>query len=407
MKSGLVRVLIPVGILLVAVALTAALFSSRKPPEQVVVESKAFLVDTIEVNKQDLNFMVSSQGTVLPKVETILSAQVTGMVVDVAPVFIEGGLFKKGDTLVILEQSDYLTDVKAAEAELARAQAALQEEQARGKVAAEEWRSVKGGIAPELGLRKPQLATELSNVKAAEARVERAKRNLQRTTIKAPYDGLVRARSVDLGQFVTVGSEIGTIYSTEVAEVRMPLSDSDLEYLQLPNDGSSSNMVTLSATVAGQKAFWQGILSRNEGILDEQRRVIYAVAEVKDPYQRRTQMNAPQLKFGRFVTAEIVGDRGQNIVVLPRNVMRLDGTVLVVKEDRTLDIRSVDLQRADEQFVYIRNGLQTGELVVSSTVPNPYQDMPVRLQGEEQSIPADDKKNDDPTAIVSVTEGGK
>lgn len=407
MKSGLVRVLIPVGILLVAVALTAALFSSRKPPEQVVVESKAFLVDTIEVNKQDLNFMVNSQGTVLPKVETILSAQVTGMVVDVAPVFIEGGLFKKGDTLVILEQSDYLTDVKAAEAELARAQAALQEEQARGKVAAEEWRSVKGGIAPELGLRKPQLATELSNVKAAEARVERAKRNLQRTTIKAPYDGLVRARSVDLGQFVTVGSEIGTIYSTEVAEVRMPLSDSDLEYLQLPNDGSSSNMVTLSATVAGQKAFWQGILSRNEGILDEQRRVIYAVAEVKDPYQRRTQMSAPQLKFGRFVTAEIVGDRGQNIVVLPRNVMRLDGTVLVVKEDRTLDIRSVDLQRADEQFVYIRNGLQTGELVVSSTVPNPYQDMPVRLQGEEQSIPADDKKNDDPTAIVSVTEGGK
>lgn len=407
MKSGLVRVLIPVGILILAVAVAAALFSSRKPPEQAVVESKAYLVDTMQVNKQDLNFIVNSQGTVLPKIETVLSAQVAGMIVDVAPVFIEGGMFKKGDTLVTLEQSDYLTDVKAAEAELARAQAALQEEQARGKVAAEEWRSIKGGLAPELGLRKPQLATEISNVKAAEARVERAKRNLQRTTIKAPYDGLVRERRVDLGQFVTVGSQIGMIYSTEVAEVRMPLSDSDLEYLQLPNNGSSSNMVTLSATVAGQKSFWQGVLSRNEGILDEQSRVIYAVAEVKDPYQRITQISAPQLKFGRFVTAEIVGDRGQNIVVLPRNVMRLDGTVLVVKDDRTLDIRSVDLQRADEQFVYIRNGLQTGELVVSSTVPNPYQDMPVRLQGEEQSLPAEDKKNDDPTAIASVSERDK
>lgn len=406
MNSGLVRVLIPFGILVLAGAIAFAMLSSRKPPEQVVVESKAYLVDTMEVNKQDLNFIVNSQGTVLPKVETILSAQVTGMIVDVAPVFIEGGMFKKGDTLVTLEQSDYLTDLKAAEAELARAQAALQEEQARGKVAAEEWRSVKGGIAPELGLRKPQLATELSNVKAAEAQVERANRNLQRTTIKAPYDGLVRERKVDLGQFVTVGSQIGTIYSTDVAEVRMPLSDSDLEYLQLPNTGKSKNLVTLSATVAGQKTFWQGILSRNEGILDEQRRVIYAVAEVKDPYQRINQISAPQLKFGRFVTAEIIGDRGQNIVVLPRNVIRLDGTVLVVTAERTLDIRSVDLQRADEQFVYIRNGLQTGELVVSSTVSNPYQGMPVRLQSEQQSLPSD-AKSEDPAAIVSVSEGGQ
>jgi RND family efflux transporter MFP subunit len=405
MNNGLVRVLIPFGILALAGALAFGLFSSRKPPEQAVVESKAYLVDAMEVSKQDLNFIVNSQGTVLPKIETVLSAQVTGMVVDVATVFIEGGMFRKGDTLVTLEQSDYITDVKAADAELARAQAALQEEQARGKVAAEEWRSIKGGIAPELGLRKPQLATEISNVKAAEARVERAKRNLQRTTIKAPYDGLVRERSVDLGQFVTVGSRIGMIYSTDVAEVRMPLSDSDLAYLQLPNSGSSSNRVTLSATVAGQKTFWQGILSRNEGILDEQRRVIYAVAQVQDPYQRTTQISAPQLKFGRFVTAEIVGDRGQDIVLLPRNVMRLDGTVLVVSDDKTLDIRSVDLQRADEQFVYIRSGLQNGELVVNSTVPNPYQGMPVRLQGDEPTPPAEDKNTDDSTAIVTVNEG--
>lgn len=178
MKSG-----IPLGIIIVAFIAAAIMISSRKPPEQVPVEVPAFLVDAKTTTSEPVNFIVKSQGNVVPRNKTSLSAQVSGQVISLSDNFIAGGTFKKGDVLATLEQDDYKTDLKLAEAELAQAQAALQEEIARGKVAEQEWRSVNSVAPPELGLRKPQLAKEQANVKAAEAKLERAKRNLQRTKL--------------------------------------------------------------------------------------------------------------------------------------------------------------------------------------------------------------------------------
>lgn len=401
MKGSLIKAGLPLGIILIAAAAAAVMVMSKKPPEKTAVEEKAFLVSAVPVVLEDLNFVVKSQGTVLPRVETVLSAQVSGKVVNVSDAFIAGGVFQKGDILVQLEKADYITDLKLAEAELARAQAALEEEQARGKVAAEEWRSVNKSVAPELGLRKPQLAKEMANVRAAEAQLERAKRNLERSTIRAPYEGLVKSKNVDLGQFVGTGSQLGTIFSTEVAEVRIPLSDNDLAYLELPSNGAGKNHVSLTAKVAGQYAQWQGKLVRSEGVLDNQRRVIYAVAEVSDPYLRREGAQGTPLKFGRFVQVEIVGNRGENMVVLPRSLMRLDGTVLVVDEDRTLRVREVAVQRADANYVYISGGLRSGELVASSAIPNAYDGMLVRLPGDEEKPSNKDEPDASPTAIAS------
>ena len=375
---------LPVLILTVAVGFMMVLINSKKPPEKQEAIKEAFLVETTEVKTTDMNYVVKSQGTVEPKMQTILSAEVSGKVVALSESFVAGGLFSRGDVLVQLEQSDYITDLKAAEAELARAQAALEEEQARGKVAAEEWKTVSRTVAPELGLRKPQLAKEIANLRAAEAQLERAKRNLERTVIRAPYDGLIRSKTIDLGQFVSVGSQLGTLYGTDIAEVRMPLSDSDLAYLELSLDNSKISLVTLSSEVAGKTRKWQAHLVRNEGVLDSGSRVIYAVAEVRDPYLRsRTNSNQlfhdTPLKFGRFVRAEIQGDYAEDIVVLPRSVLRLDGSILVVDNDNKLHIRSVNVQKTDETSVYIGSGLEVGEQVIVSAVPNPVENMAVRF----------------------------
>lgn len=402
MKGRLVQAGLPLVIILIAVAVAAVMILSKKPPEKVEAVEKAFLVSAEPAIMEDLNFVVKSQGTVMPKVETIMSAQVTGRVVKVADEFIAGGMFKQGDLLIQLEKDDYITDLKSAEAELARAVAALEEEQARGKVAAEEWRTIKGSIATELGLRKPQLAKEMANVSAAEAQVERAKRNLERTTVKAPYDGLVKSKQVDLGQYVTAGSQVGTLYSTDVAEVRMPLSDNDLAYLELPTSTVSQNQVSLYSRVAGKNVQWQGKLARNEGVLDAQRRVIYAVAEISDPYLRAPSAVGVPLKFGRFVQAEIIGNRGENMVVLPRNLLRLDGTVIVVDEDRKLRIRNVEVHRADANFVYISGGLVAGELVASSAIPNAYDGMAVRLPGDDEKESLKDEPDPSATAIANA-----
>ena len=403
MNFKVVRSLLPIIIIAVAVVITVGLVAAKKAPEKKPEVEKAFLVDVTKVELQDLNFTVASQGTVMPKVQTAISAQVGGKIVDVSPAFIEGGMFKKGDVLIQLEQADYITDLKLAEAELARAKALLEEEEARGKVAEEDWRTVKNGVPTALGLRKPQLAKEKANVRAAEAQLERAQRNLARTTIRAPYDGLVKTRSVDLGQYIGVARELGIIYSTDIAEVRMPLSDNDLAYLNLPTEMNSDNApeVLLTAKVAGKSQQWIGKLARSEGVVDQNSRVIYAVAEVHDPYAREQGTSHSPLKFGRFVSANIAGVHAENIVVVPRNVLRMDGTVILVSQDRKLDIREVQVQRTDDEYAYISGGLQAGELVATSAIPHPVTGMAVRLPTDKVVT------EDDVDAVTAIASAGE
>lgn len=398
MSAFKLRSFLPLIIILAAIVVLIALVAMKKPPEKKPHEEKAFLVDVESVQMQNLDFEVKSQGTVIPRIKTQLSAQVSGKIVDVSPAFIEGGMFKKGEVLVQLEQSDFNTDVKAAEAELARAQASLEEEQARGKVAEEDWRSVKNLTPTELGLRKPQLAQEKASVRAAEANLERARRNLERTSIKAPFDGLVASKNADLGQFITTGSQLGLIYATDIAEVRLPLSDNDMAYLDIPSQTTDKTLpkVLLTANVAGKQNQWTGSIVRSEGIVDQQSRVIYVVAQVADPYAREAATSHRALKFGRFVQANITGVEANNIVTVPRHVLRIDGTVLLMTPQRELEIRDVNVQRTDKHFAYINSGLVEGEKIIVSAVPHPVNGMKLRLAEDKpkQNKPAESESGD-------------
>lgn len=399
MASGFKKAGIPILILIVAIIVMFVLISLKQKPEKEELTTRDFLVDAKPIELENVDFLVYSQGSVQAKNKTMLSSQVSGRVIAIAENYIEGGFFNKGDVLVELETSDYQTDLLLAEAELARAQASFDEEKARGKVAAEEWRSFNKGPAPELGLRKPQLAREEASVKAAQANLQRAQRNFERTKIRAPFDGLVKTRSVDLGQFVTIGSQLGEVFSTDVAEVRLPLTDDDIAFLADLN--AVNPQVTLSSDVAGKTIKWQGVLVRDEAVLDSKSRVIYGVVEVKDPYHLKasaSQKGMP-LRFGRFVNATITGITAENIVVLPRNVLRLDGTILTVGEDKQIKINFVTVQRADENFVYISDGLDPKEQVVMSAVPNPYEGMPVRFLGDEEKPPSQPESVQNDNAI--------
>ncbi|MEW9797026.1 efflux RND transporter periplasmic adaptor subunit [Alteromonas sp. CYL-A6] len=406
--SSLMKAGLPLLILIGAIVVAAVMIKSRKPPEQKPVEEKAFLVSAEPVNSEQVQFTVESQGNVLPKHQTRLSSQVSGRVVWLNDQFVVGGMVRQGDVLAELEKADYETDVRLAEAELAQAKAALEEEIARGKVAQEEWRSVNSVVPPELGLRKPQLASQQASVKAAEAKLERARRNLERATIRAPYNAIIIERNIDVGQFVSVGANIGLLNGTDVAEVRLPITDSDLAFLNVSANPESVENVRLTARVAGKVRTWQGRLARTEGVLDNTSRVVYAIVEVRDPYQRETSTNdSAILRFGQFVQAEIQGEKSQQLFVLPRNVVRLDGTVLSVTEDRVIDIKSVETIRTTPDKVFVASGLDEGDMVVLSAVPNPYSGMKVRLPGEEPAVPPEAKndKADDPDSIASEQEG--
>lgn len=376
-------VVIPLMILIMVIVAAFGLASARKPPEKKAEVRLPLLVDVVPPQPQQVTYQIKSQGAVSAKQQTSLVSEVNGRLIRLADVFVEGGFFQAGELLAQIEPADYVTNVKAAEATLANAQAALEEEKARVRVAEEDWRSFQAGQAPALGLRRPQLASALAKVRSAEADVERAKRELQRTEIRAPYAGLVQNRAVDLGQFVSRGNVLGSIMSTDIAEVRLPLTDHDLAYLDL----AAQPAVTLSAEVAGQYLQWPARLVRTEGVLDERSRVIYAVAEVTDPYQLANQGMQP-LRFGRFVQASIQGRQMQQIIVVPRHLLRPGNELLVVDSASTLQFRQVQLDRADEQQAFISGGFNTGDQILVSPVTNPLPGLKVRLNTATESIAA-------------------
>lgn len=403
MASKVTARLVPIVIIAVSVGLAVGLSTLRKPPERVVEQRPALLVQAELLMPEDITYRIASQGMVMPRLETSLVSEVNGRITRVSEHFVAGGFFQKGDVLVQVEPADYLTNVKAAQAALASAQAMLEEEKARVRVAESEWRSFTQGQAPALGLRQPQLASALANVQSKEAELERAQRDLARTDIRAPFAGMVRQRNANLGQFVSRGSILGQIYGTDVAEVRLPLSDNDLAFVPLDmlqqSQLEQTLHVTLKAEVAGIQVSWPARIVRTEGVLDERSRVIYAVAEVQDPY-RLIDSSIPVLQFGRFVQAEITGINTQQVVKVPRHLLRPGNQLLVVDSERSLQFRAVEVERADAQFAYIRSGFAAGDRVALSPVSNPLAGTIVRLQGE----PAVDTEQEKAASLTSLDE---
>ncbi|WP_337881595.1 efflux RND transporter periplasmic adaptor subunit [Rheinheimera sp.] len=404
MKKSTLKIVAPVLIIAGAIGLAVMLTAGKKPPEQKTEQRKDMLVDVKPVVQQDLTYQVWSQGTVQPRVMTTLTSEVNGVITYVADQFIEGGFFNKGDLLVQVEPYDYQTAVKLAEANLARAKAALEEEKARGKVAEREWSMFSEGKAPELGLRRPQLAQELANLRSAEAELENARRNLIRTEIRAPYSGIVKSKTANLGQFISRGTQLGQIYGTELAEIRMPLTDNDVAYLNIPAQGAdpaSLPEVELSAEVGGELRRWSARLVRTEGMLDEQNRVIYAVAQVQDPYRLKSS-GQEVLRFGRFVKARIEGRAADDLVLLERHLLLPDHKVLVAADNK-LEIRAVTVQRMDERYAYISAGLTDKDQLVLTAIANPLAGMALRTSADPVK-PADETKAETAVAAVAKQE---
>lgn len=375
----------PLVVVVVAALAAASLAAMRPEPQRREMEVLAPLVRVEPVHIENTRFTVLSQGTVAPRTESRVVPQVAGRVVWVSPDFIAGGFIEADQPLLRIDTIDYEQAVVRAEAEVAAARLRLAQEEAEARVAREEWEELGGGEASELTLRIPQLANARASVAAAEAAVERARRDLARTEIRAPYRGRVREKRADVGQFVNVGADLGSIYAIDYAEIRLPLPDGDLAYLDLPlvyrqENSSRGPEVRLSADFAGRGHEWQGRIVRTEGEIDPTTRMVHAIARVADPYGRGTDPDRPPLAVGMYVQAEIVGRMAEGVAVLPRAALRTEGSeVLVIDRDDRLHIRPVQVLRTTRESVVIGGGLAEGERVVVSSLDAVVDGMQVRV----------------------------
>lgn len=381
------RIFLPIIIILVAIIITVLMTISRQAPERGGPERLPVLVEYMIAEPQPQQFMVDSQGTVRPKYDSSLVAEVSGQVVQVSDRFVDGGFFQAGDILLQIDPSDYEVAREEAQANLARAQAGVAEERALGRVAEAEWRSIEAGEIPSLGLREPQLASALAELQSAEARLSQAERNLERTKIRAPFAGVLRGRQVTLGQYVSTNTVVANLLSTSVAEIRLPLTDFDIAFIDLPSgfdEGEVGPGVTVHAMISGRSHQWQGSIVRTEGVLDAGSQVTYAVVQVQDPYNRRGPSHERVLNFGRFVEARVSGIEMDGLIEVPRYAVNSQGHIWVITDDspRLLERRSVDIERRDRQSVFISSGLQAGDKVMLTQLDNPIPGQRVRIAGD-------------------------
>ena len=251
-------------------------------------------------------------------------------------------------------------------------------------MARREWADLGRGDPNALTLRQPQLEEARAAVAAAEAALDRARRDIDRAAIRAPYAGRVQSKDVDIGQFVTKGTPVARIYAVDSAEIRLPLPDQQLAYLDVAlsyrgGGQQTGPSVTLSANFAGRQHTWQGRIVRTESEIDPVSRMVHLVAEVRDPYAPGSDPSRPPLAVGMFVEAEIEGRTVRDIVVLPRAALRGRDQVLVVDESSRLHYRQVEILRSTSDEVLIRGGLAEGDVVCVSPLDTVTDGMAVRV----------------------------
>ncbi len=371
--------LLPLAILGGSAAIAMFVVALRPAPQTQERPKVLPIVETIAVQPQTITVTVESQGTVEATTETTLVAQVPGTIESVGSGLADGALVRAGEVLAIIDRRDYQLAVTGAEAALAQTKLGLELEQARSAAAQEEWRELGKGEAPPLAAREPQVAEAQAAVAAAEANLEQARLALNRTHIRAPFNGRVRAKLADRGQYVAPGTPVAQVISTDRAEIPLTVAQSDLRFLKAGLTTAKNPRIPVDVTSDGQGR-WPATIVRSSGEIDPRSRMMTVTAAIDDPLA--LERDGAALPFGSFVTAAIQGIEVDGIYVLPRSALRGEDRVLVLSGD-TLSFRQVEVLRIEADRVLVRSGLDSGEEVCVSALEAPVDGMRVALRSIE------------------------
>lgn len=379
------QVWIPLLVLTFGGITTVGLVAARPSLDTRKPQHRRPLVRVVEVTPHDVELRVRTQGTVVPRTESDLVAEVAGRIIGVSPSLASGGFLEPDEVLVTIDPSDYEIAAERTRAAIARTESQLhlantalerQQRMAKRKV---------GSSADLDAARNAQRVAE-ADLRDARAALTQAERDLERTRVRVPFAGRVRTKHVDVGQYVNRGTPVARVYAVDYAEVRLPIPDREAAFVDLPVDyrgdsegGATGPEVWLRARFAGQEYTWTGRIVRTEGELDPKTRMIHAVARVEDPYGRSEDPDRPPLAVGLFVDAEIRGRTIAQAISLPREAVRGRDEVVVVLDSGEIDVRRVEVLRREDDRILIASGLATGDRVVAGPLAVAVDGMAVRV----------------------------
>ncbi len=346
----------------------------ESPPRVVPV------VRVITVQSGEKQMFVSTQGRVEPSHRTQAASEVMGRVTKVSKQFKTGGEFKHREVMLEIDSADYVSAHANAVASLEDARLFLTQEEARADQARRDWAKLGRGNPSGLVLRKPQITSAKARVSAAEAAVDKAVRDLERTKLRAPYDCRVQATYTDLGSYITPGARLADVYSVDDFEIRMPVTMEDLGYLEQTEQGFIGASVTIEAELAGQTREWAGKVVRSEGDVDRNTMTTHLVMHVNSNKEEKV---FPLPPTGLVVRAKITGRTMAGVTEIPRSALREDNTVLTLGAEDKLKILPVKLARTMEKAVLISSGLPDGTRLIVSPIEMPVNGMELAVESDK------------------------
>lgn len=391
------KILLPIIIIVVTIVLMAVIIKNP-PTSQRAKPSKApqMTVATTTITPQTYPVTVQSFGTVKPRTQSVLFAQVSGQINKVSKQFRAGGFFEQGDILIQLDDRDHRAEVKIAQASLMSAKQNLQEEDARVKQAKSDWKRLGNGKAPNaLVLRQPQFEAARAQVLSAEATLDKVKLSLERTKIVAPYAGRILKKNVDIGQVVSSNTQLADIFAVDYVEIRLPIKNKDLPLMKLPEEyrnadkksetkgnedkNSMISNVVISSDLMGEQ-IWQGKIVRTESAIDEMSQQLYVVAQIIRPYDGEYNQGA-QIKMGQYVTAKITGRDIENALVIPSSAI-YQGSYVYIVENGLLMRKEIQLGWQNGTESIVTKGIVSGDELVLTSLGQVSSGTPVAIEGK-------------------------
>ena len=377
---------LPVFILAFGFFISFIISSTDPKPNKGIEIPKSTAVFYENPERKDITLKVNTNGEVRSVTEINVIPQVSGRITQVADEFIDGGNIKKGQPLIWIDDRDYKLASISAESRVAQAKKLLERELAESDLAKKDWEELGEGEASPLTLRIPQLEEARALLNAAEADLEKAKLNLERTIISLPFDGLIKKKKAGIGQYVNAGSILGSAFSTEKVLIPLPLTDTELSYLGLPLGYESKGYfdgpkVIFRSFISRKYIEWNGRITRTSGSIDSQTRLVYAYAEVINPYDEK-----PPLAIGTYVDAEIEGNFISGGFIIPNSAIKNGNEIYLIDGDNKLKIKKIEIIGTENEDVIIFGDINETDMVIVSTLNTGYEGMeltPMRLENKE------------------------
>jgi RND family efflux transporter MFP subunit len=373
------RILLPLLLLGIGAAAMKAAVQFGRKAAKAPIETPMPDVELITATTSDYPVTLQSQGVIEAITQTRAAAEVAGRVASVSPAWREGAHFRKGDELLRLDEADYAAAVANAEAAAAEAAMQVRMEEARAEQALRDWKKLAAGN-PESDLvtRAPQLKAARARAAASNAAIEKAKRDLARTVVRAPFDGRMLRTLINVGSWAAPGAALAEFYATDRFQVRLPLPLDDFTLLESPE----GTPVTLTATAGGRTVEIKAALTRTAGEIDRASRTLPVTAEFD-----ASSLNDPLIAPGLYVNASLPGKTLRKVIRLPRRSLLAGDRVAVCSADHHLSFRPVRIARTTRDDVLLAEGVQQGERILATTLAVMSEGMAVRPVTADPATP--------------------